>query len=221
MAGLLLLFLVMEEVCDLGPGTHVALFSDNPPTVHWVRRMDAKGSWVAGQMLRALALRMKQRHVSPLTPLHIAGEKNAMTDIPSRSFGSEKKWHCIDDSALLNIFNSSFPLPNQNSWTVFRLFSAISMLVISVLQMQAFAMDEWRRLPKPGKHIGPIGLPTANLFKWTLTYRGSHTPQESAYSRASLPACAGEDMARAERLRATQWRRRFRPLARRYRWPSK
>jgi predicted outer membrane repeat protein len=29
MAGLLLLFLVMEEVCDMQPGGHVALFSDN------------------------------------------------------------------------------------------------------------------------------------------------------------------------------------------------
>ena len=36
MAGLLLLFLVMEEVCQFQPGTHMALFSDNSPTVHWV-----------------------------------------------------------------------------------------------------------------------------------------------------------------------------------------
>jgi hypothetical protein len=182
MAGLLLLFLVMEEVCELGPGTHVALFSDNSPTVHWVRRMAAKGSMVAGQLLRALALRLKQRHVSPLTPLHIAGVKNAMTDIPSRSFGSEPKWHCTDDNDLLTLFNSSFPLPNQNSWTVFRISSAISMRLISVLRMQAFSMDEWRRLPRPGKHTGRVGPRIANLFEWTLTYRESRTPQESDYS---------------------------------------
>jgi hypothetical protein len=89
-AGLLLLWLVMEEVCDPQPGAHIALFSDNSPTVSWVRCMAAKGSLVAGELLRALALRMKQKHVSPLTMLHIAGQKNAMTDIPSRSFGSEK-----------------------------------------------------------------------------------------------------------------------------------
>ena len=91
MAGLLLPFLVMEEVCDMGPGTHLALFSDNSPTVHWVRLMAAKGILVAGQLLRAFALRMKQRHISLLTPLHIAGKKNDMRDIPSCSFGSEKK----------------------------------------------------------------------------------------------------------------------------------
>jgi hypothetical protein len=91
MAGLLLLFVVMEEVCDMQPGCHVALFSDNSPTVSWVRKMAAKGSKVADQLLRALCLRMRQRNISPLTSLHIPGKKNAMTDIPSRSFGSEKK----------------------------------------------------------------------------------------------------------------------------------
>jgi hypothetical protein len=34
--------------------------------------MAAKGSLVAGELLRALALRMKQKQVSPLTTLHIA-----------------------------------------------------------------------------------------------------------------------------------------------------
>ena len=75
MAGLLLLFVVMEEVCGFEAVAHVALFSDNSPTVHWVRRLAARGSLVAGQLLRALALRLKTSKVSPLTPLHIQGEK--------------------------------------------------------------------------------------------------------------------------------------------------
>lgn len=33
MAGLLLLFLMMEIVCSLGPGCHVALFSNKAPTL--------------------------------------------------------------------------------------------------------------------------------------------------------------------------------------------
>jgi hypothetical protein len=62
----------------------------NSPTVSWVNRLAAKGSLVAGELLRVLALRMKAKQVLPLTTLHIAGRDNAMTDIPSRSFGSEK-----------------------------------------------------------------------------------------------------------------------------------
>ena len=51
MAGLLLLWLVMEDVCDIASGTHVALFSDNQPTVHWVERLATKSSVVAGQLI--------------------------------------------------------------------------------------------------------------------------------------------------------------------------
>ena len=91
MAGLLLLFLVMEAICPKLLETYSALFNDNSPTVGWAKRMAAKGSLVAGQLLRALALRLKARRTSPLTPQHISGTKNRMTDIPSRSFGSEKK----------------------------------------------------------------------------------------------------------------------------------
>jgi hypothetical protein len=68
MAGLLFLWLVMEDVCDITPGTHIALFSDNSPTVSWVRRLASRGSRVAGHLIRALALRLKVRQVSPLTP---------------------------------------------------------------------------------------------------------------------------------------------------------
>jgi hypothetical protein len=82
--------------------------------------------------------------------MHIKGEENPMTDIPSRSFGSEAKWHCKTDAELLTLFNSFFPLPNQKSWTVFTLLSDISMRVILLLRMQVSSMDEWRRLPKIG-----------------------------------------------------------------------
>jgi hypothetical protein len=71
-AGLLLLWLVMEEVCSPKPGANFALFSDNSPTVSWVNRMAAKGSLVAGELLllRALTLRLKTKQASPLTTLH-------------------------------------------------------------------------------------------------------------------------------------------------------
>ncbi|KAL7549582.1 hypothetical protein ACHAWF_012848 [Thalassiosira exigua] len=131
MAGLLLLFLIMEEVCLELRHRHVALFSDNSSIVSWVKRMAARGSRVAAQLLRALVLCMSVAKTSPLTPLHIVGTKNAMTDIPSRSFGIEPKWFCRTDEDLLHLFNARFPLPNQNSWTVFRPTFATCMKVIS------------------------------------------------------------------------------------------
>ena len=90
-AGLVLLFLVMEEICPLAAPQilHVALFSDNQPTVSWVERFAACSSRVAAQLLRILAFRMHMHAVSPLTTMHVAGTRNSMTDMPSRSFGSE------------------------------------------------------------------------------------------------------------------------------------
>ena len=39
----------MEEVFNLQSANHVVLFSDNSPTVHWVQKIAAKGSLIAGR----------------------------------------------------------------------------------------------------------------------------------------------------------------------------
>lgn len=75
MAGLLLLWLVMEGVCGDMCNKHVALFSDNDPTVSWVRRVGAAFK-VAAQLVRALALRLKQNETCPIFPVHIPGKQN-------------------------------------------------------------------------------------------------------------------------------------------------
>jgi len=71
MAGLLMLWLVMEEVCGPMEKQRVALFSNNDPTVSWVKRLASRHSRVAAQLIRALALRMHKQHACPLTPVHI------------------------------------------------------------------------------------------------------------------------------------------------------
>ena len=97
--------------------------------------------------------KIKKDGASPLTPLHIAGEENSMTDIPSRSFGSNLAWFCKNNTDPLKIFNKNFPLPNQASWTVFIPSNAASMEVVSVLRMQHFEMGEWLQLKKAGKML--------------------------------------------------------------------
>jgi hypothetical protein len=42
---------------------------------------------------------------------------------------------------------------------------------MSALRKEVLEMNEWRQLPKPGKHTGVIGTGTANLWEWTLSYR--------------------------------------------------
>ena len=88
MAVLLMLWLAMEEVCPKLQSAHIALFSDNSSTIGWVKRLTARGSLVEMQLVQASTLRLKKAGASPLTPLHISGEENYMTDIPSSSFSS-------------------------------------------------------------------------------------------------------------------------------------
>ena len=73
MAGLLMLWLVMEEVCPKLLSSYVALFSDNSCTIGWLKHLAARCSLVAMQIVQALTLRFKKSGASPLTPLHISG----------------------------------------------------------------------------------------------------------------------------------------------------
>lgn len=88
MAGLLLLWLCVEAIGDGAMHRHIAVFSNNSPTVSWATRMAAWHSHVAAHLIRALALQMKISQACLLTPLHIPGKHNAIADIPLRSFGS-------------------------------------------------------------------------------------------------------------------------------------
>jgi len=217
-AGLLLLWLVMEDVCKFESGDHAALFSDNQPTVSWVQRRAAKSSEVAGQLIRGLSCRQKMMNVSPLTTLHVPGKQNAMTDIPSRSFGSEPKWHCKTDTDLLNLYNSPFPLPNQHSWTVYRPSNALFMRVCSVLRMKLITMEEWTRLPKPGKFSTNIGAPLSHLWEWTLNYRVLPTLKGSDASQVLQRQRDVYTMVEENKSKLAQCLGQSRPLARRSTW---
>jgi hypothetical protein len=98
MAGILLLWLVMEVVCRPLQEKRAALFSKNLPTVSWVTGLVLRKSIVAQHFIQALALRLKSNKTCPLTALHIEGKWSAILDVPSRSFGSKSAWHCTSDT---------------------------------------------------------------------------------------------------------------------------
>ena len=113
--------------------------------------------------LQALALRLKLKKVSPLTPLHIPGTKNSMTEIPSHSFGSVKQWHCKTDADLPAMFNEHFP-PNQKPWTVFRPSYKLLTMMTLLLQMKPTKMEELQTLPDAGTFIWKIGVAMLDLW---------------------------------------------------------
>ena len=170
MAGIVLLWLTMEEVCKPLEEKQITLLNDNSPSISWTTKLASKRSRVAEHLIQALALRVKQQKACPFTSMHVAGKSMAIADIPSRSFGSNPSWHCKSDDDLLTLFNSIFPLPLQQSWTVFHLDYRTAMRVISALRMKPFVLDEWRRLPLPGRLVGKIGQPTSHLWDSIRTY---------------------------------------------------
>jgi hypothetical protein len=181
--------------------------------------MACRSSLVAEQLIRVLTLRFNLQKVCPITTLHIAGDQNSMTDIPSRLFRSEHKWHFKSEHDLLTFFNCNFTLPSQNSWTVCQPTSAIAMRVISVLRMTPFTLDDWRRLPAAGKNIGITGKSTRRLWEWTLTFRVPTSKSGSDSYPGSQQESEQAIMATENKSKIAQSVARLRPLGRRLRWP--
>jgi hypothetical protein len=220
LAGLLMLWLTMEEVCSPLHEKCVTLFNNNSPTIGWVTRLASRRLLVAEHLIQALALRLKFQRACPLTPIYIKEKRNTISDILSQSFGSTPAWQCNTDAALLTLFNPMFPLPNQSSWTIFHLNCKVVTLVTSALRTRHFMLDDWRQLPKTGKHVGNIGARTSNLWGWIRTLLTHHSTPKCAASR-DLPS-KHEQVSTAEddRYTVAQYLRQSRPLARRSRWPT-
>ena len=104
-AGMLIFWLVMEEVAPCLRHKRVGLYCDNLAAVSWVARTLACSSKVAGLLLVTLALRLNARQDSPLTPLHISRVENGIGDIPLRYFGGTPEWHCRTNAEFLILFN--------------------------------------------------------------------------------------------------------------------
>jgi hypothetical protein len=218
MAGILLLWLVMEVACRPLQEKRAALFSKKLPTVSWVTGLASRKSIGAKHFIQALALRLKPSKKCPLMVLHIEGKRNAILDVPSRSFGSNPAWNYTSDTKFLTLFNSLFPLPFQNYWTGFHLSSKVVMHVISTLQKRHSNMEEWRRLPEIRDHIGTIGTPTSNLWEWTHIYR---LPPSDTTAGASWGLLLGSDLVtlvKDSRSKLAQSLARSQLLARRSHW---
>ncbi len=210
----------MGHVCGPLVKKRVALFSNNSPTIGWVERLASRQSILAAHLIRALALWLKANKCCPLTPQHISGIKNAMTDIPSRSFGSIPKWYFKTEQQLLTFFNNTFPLPNNQPWTVYRPSIELGMHVISVLWTQHSTLVDWRHLPPAGNHVGTIGLPMLRLWEWTLCYRESHTEQK-ADSSQGLCSESGKDITdKGPQYMLAQYVQLLRTLDRQSPWPT-
>ena len=158
LAGLVLGWLVMEQVFDSLRFKHVGMFCDNTSAVAWCYKGNASKSMVSSRLLRLLYARQRQRQASTLLPINIAGKDNTMADTASRAFKNGDYFHISTN--LLTYFNNTFPL-QTGSWQEYSLHPGYASRVISCLRGEQLQMESLLKLPKLNKNIGNRGAPTA------------------------------------------------------------
>ena len=143
MAAFLLQFLILEHCVDL-KHQHAAAWCDNASTVSWTTKLSARSSKIGQRLIRALCLRQCVNQSSPLAPLTIAGSRNKMADLSSRSFKKAgKDTYELTDSQFLLKFNSDFPLTQEASWLLFRPSNKLLSLILSELRTTPLPMASW------------------------------------------------------------------------------
>jgi hypothetical protein len=221
MAGLLLHYLILECLADL-KHVHVAAWCDNTPTVSWANKLNSSKSRVAARLVRALALRIQANSASPLITVSIAGIHNTMADIASRTFGpataTSHTATTTSDDAFLRHFASSFPLPQNASWTMFRLPTKLKSLVISELRHGPLNMGSWLRITRKGGSIGSTGPNSQSPVVWTPCYTRKRKRSDPELS-APLPSGSGQGrLAKDIVSELAPFRSRYVPSARPANW---
>jgi hypothetical protein len=221
MAGLLLHYLLLEQLVDL-KHQHTAAWCDNTSAVSWTSRMTSTKSAVGQQLVRALALRMVANESSPLAPLSIAGADNDMADLASRSFkhtGAQGNYD-LSDLEFLTKFNSDFPLQQEHSWLLLRLHNKLNSLVFTVLRGETPPTGSWIRLKKFASDIGLTGAATSNstTLTWSRFSKELQTEHELQSLEVSLATSVKGMQAEDIKSELDRFRQRFAPSGRPLNW---
>jgi hypothetical protein len=148
LAGIALNWLALECQSNIPLAFHhIGMFCDNMSAVIWTQKLRTSSSPVAGRLLRLIGMCIHARQSSGLTPVHIAGDDNQMSDVISRSFKHGKFFHAQNN--LTSYFNVHFPL-QEHSWTEFHLPKELTALVISCLHGVQLPLEQLLRLPVLG-----------------------------------------------------------------------
>jgi hypothetical protein len=192
MAGVLLHEAVLES--HLGPamkGVQIAIGCDNSPAVAWTTRMASRStSPIAFRLLKGLAMRQRCTRSAPPAIFHVAGVKNTLADVASRSLtGVAAHFHLLDSTptdmcpdTFLTIFDSLYPLPQKLPWLNVQPPSGLWCNVISTLRGQQLALQQWTtRLDLPPGDTGPATRPKPKSTRGFGTCRKSSNKPISSH----------------------------------------
>ena len=217
LAGIVISWLVLEYLEKALEFCHVGIFCDNTTAVAWSKKLNTAKSIVAAKLLRFLCLRMHRRRAAPLLTQNISGEDNKMADVTSRSF---KCGAAFDSSSLSlsHFFNKTFPLPQQQSWTEFRLPPDITSRVISCVRGEVSTLGSLLRLKKIDKNTGNTGAHTPNFVASTHFSKLRPNLKLTSSSQALLHGSGRVSTAKAVESKFTPSMTRSRPSPRPSNW---
>ena len=173
---------------------------------------------MAGRLVRVLSLRTRERETAPLSLHHIAGIKNLLGDVPSRSFGYKKDWHFTCDKQFLTFFKNSFPLPKQQRWRLFQLSQNTVLSVLIELRMLDTQMDVWRQLKSNVTIIGQSGDNGAPSLKSIQNCTTLHTSGSSEKQQILQDMSVTEQLTEKSRLESAKLAKHLATSTRPSRW---
>ena len=168
LAGMIIEWLVLEELVDDLTFKHVGLNCDNSNAVSWTNKYRTAKSIPASRLLRLLCVRMHMRRASPLLSIGIRGDDNDMSDVSSRSF-KDGKFFINANTSLQSYFDTNFPLPQRKCWQEFKVPSELVSRVMSCVRGETLNMGSLLRLKQTAKNIGNIGASTQKRGASTLS----------------------------------------------------
>ena len=213
MAGVLLGWLALEHLVPSLQHLQAGLQCDNSSTVSWTVKFTAR-SFVAGHLLRALALRQQICHSAPLLVIGIAGLLNDMADVASRH-SSDKSMQKISPT-LLSYFNTKFK--QTVSWEQFHFPRKLTSLVMSSLLGTRLTLESWRRLTGLVKSTGSTGVTTQRASASTLYSKKPLLLSETSSLQRSLLGSGQATTAKDVKSKFSPSLKRYRPSARQSNW---
>ncbi len=174
--------------------TPLGTLCNNTPTVSWVDRMASKSkSPTAGRLLRGLAFMLYCAQAGRLTTVHVPGVENVMANIASRPSKAQQLFRstsALSDTNFHSSFDTAFPLPDNQQWTLATVPSWLRFNVFETLRGKRLALQLWTdpsgiATGKRGKRIaGSIRMPPATSKRLTSS-RTDSSPLLSPCGKAS------------------------------------
>jgi hypothetical protein len=169
--------------------TPLGMLCDNTPMVSWVDKMASKSkSPTAGCLLQGLAIMLYCAQAGCLTTVHVPREENVMADIASHP--SKAKQLFCSTSALSDInfhssFDSVFPLPDNQQWTLAAMPRWLRSNVFKTLRGKQLALQQW--MNPSSTATGTHGKCTAGSIMMPLVKSKRHTSSRTDSSLLLLP----------------------------------